>query len=97
MTLRRVIFLSDTDEAPDIDRDLLGQYRDEIERKILEDDEGDAEQVGIVRGSGLFLTSIPRPKIGRVLARWVKLSDEEALVTGVRSGQAYEAPPDDID
>lgn len=98
MTPKRVIFLSDSDDAPAIDRDLLEQYREVIERKILRDGTDDAETVSLPGALGVgFLTNLPRPKIGRVMARWILINDEDALVTGIRSGgQSFEVPEDDI-
>lgn len=98
MIPKRVIFLCDKQEAPEIDRDLLAQFRDEIEHEILRSGSDDAETIPLGAGLGVaLLTNLPKPKIGRVMARWILLSDEEALVTGLRTGEAFEAPPADFD
>jgi len=91
MIPRRVLFWSDRQQISEGERDLLAAYRDDIEREILKRGSDDAESPA----PGQFLTNLPRPIIGRVMARWVFLNDEEALVTGVRAGDsAFETPPD---
>jgi hypothetical protein len=88
----RVIFWSDREPASNAELDLLAQFRDEIERAILARGSNDAEMIRSPGGQAFFLTNIPKPMIGRIMARWVFLDDETALVTGVRSGEAYEEP-----
>lgn len=91
MIPKRVLFWSDQQQVSEVERDLLAQFRDDIEREILKHGSDNAESPA----PGQFLTNLPRPIIGRVMARWVFLNDEEALVTGVRTGDsAYETPPD---
>lgn len=92
MIPKRVLFWSDQQQASDAERDVLAQFRSEIEDKILEDGSDDAETVRMASGETGFLTTIPKPMIGRVMARWVFLNDEEALVTGVRTGDDFEVP-----
>jgi hypothetical protein len=92
MIPKRVLFWSDQQQVSESERDLLSQYRDDIEREILEYGSDDAESPA----PGQFLTNLPRPIIGRVMARWVFLNDEEALVTGIRTGETeFEIPPED--
>lgn len=98
MIPQRVIFLSDVQDAPEIDQELLAEFRSEIEKKILRYGSDDAESIPLPDGLGMgFLTTLPRPKIGRVMARWAFENDEVALVTGLRAGDAsYEEPPEDF-
>lgn len=97
MIPQRIVFLSDLEEVPAIDLDLLDAYRSDIEKRILTDGTDNTYTIpvpGDLRGA--FLTSIPKPKIGRIDVRWFLSDDEEAVVTGVRSGQStYETPPDE--
>lgn len=92
MIPKRVFFWSDKEQASDAERDLLAQYRDEIEDAILQHGSDDADTIPTKGGETAFLTNIPKPIIGRVMARWVFLNADDALVTGVRTGDAFEVP-----
>lgn len=95
MIPRRVTFWSDQQEVSAAERDLLSQFRHEIEAAILKHGSGDAETQPMKGGGVAFLTTIPKPIIGRIMASWVFLDDENAFVTGVRTGEAYETPVDE--
>lgn len=92
MIPKRVLFWSDQRPVSEAERELLAQFRGEIEEEILRGGSSDAETIPTKGGEVAFLTNIPKPIIGRVMARWVFLNDEDALVTGIRTGEAFEEP-----
>ena len=78
------------------DADLLTQFEAEIREHLLKFGDSDAESFPMGFGLTAFLTSIPKPVIGRIMARWFFNDSEDAIVTGLRTGDAgVEVPPAD--
>lgn len=76
------------------DANLLTEFGAAIREHILLHGDEDAESFPIGYGLTAFLTSIPKPVIGRIMARWFFRDSDEAIVTGLRTGDAaIEIPP----